>query len=476
MQSVSQWLAAISCALLLLAPGALRAATQLPQALQQARKQGTLTEQQAQKTLNLVQQDKQQLQKRLQQLQRQLQAQQQQLDQRQQQFSRLKERTRQLDDAIADEKQAIAGVRRAVHSAADKTQKLFRQSLVTGQYPQRLQALEPLLRQETFPGLEGIRQLVDMLFAEIERSSAIRHWNSDIITASGATAQAGIVRVGGLTAVYQQGNKNGFLQLQPDGDLQTVAAQLSLWQQQAVSAYMQQKKTSLPVDISHGQAFRVLAQGKTLWEWLRTGGFLIWPLLVIAAAGLLMALERIWWLLRIRTNAEGMLQTLLGYIQQQDYEACRAYCQRHQRRPLCRVSTAVLDQLGATQDVVENAVQEALLRQLPRLERFLPTLAVLGAIAPLLGLLGTVTGMINTFQAITLFGTGDPKLMSGGISEALITTQVGLGVAIPLMLVHHLLERRVDRLLTDMEEKAQALVQALRKQGAVAPPEERHGA
>jgi biopolymer transport protein ExbB len=81
----------------------------------------------------------------------------------------------------------------------------------------------------------------------------------------------------------------------------------------------------------------------------------------------------------------------------------------------------------------------------------------------LLGLLGTVTGMIDTFRVITLYGTGDPKLMSGGISEALVTTEVGLAVAIPVMLLHTLLSRRVDHLVGDMEEKAVALSNAILK-------------
>jgi biopolymer transport protein ExbB len=92
------------------------------------------------------------------------------------------------------------------------------------------------------------------------------------------------------------------------------------------------------------------------------------------------------------------------------------------------------------------------------LNRGLPTVAVLAAVSPLLGLLGTVTGMIETFQSITLFGTGDPKLMSGGISQALITTQLGLAVAIPLVLFHSLLAGRVNRLVEKLGKFCSDLV------------------
>jgi biopolymer transport protein ExbB len=114
-------------------------------------------------------------------------------------------------------------------------------------------------------------------------------------------------------------------------------------------------------------------------------------------------------------------------------------------------------------ETLESVLQEAILRELPRVERGLSVLAILGAVAPLLGLLGTVTGMIDTFRVITLFGTGDPKLMSGGISEALVTTELGLAIAIPIMLIHTFLSRRADGIIGDMEEKAVSLTNIIQK-------------
>jgi biopolymer transport protein ExbB len=114
-------------------------------------------------------------------------------------------------------------------------------------------------------------------------------------------------------------------------------------------------------------------------------------------------------------------------------------------------------------EAMENALQEAILREIPPMERFLSTLGMLAAIAPLLGLLGTVTGMIDTFHVITQHGTGDPRMMSGGISEALVTTMLGLSVAIPIMLAHTLLNRTVDTRIGQMEEKAISLVNMVHK-------------
>ena len=112
-------------------------------------------------------------------------------------------------------------------------------------------------------------------------------------------------------------------------------------------------------------------------------------------------------------------------------------------------------------EAIQSALSEAILRETPRLERFLVALKVCAAVAPLLGLLGTVTGMINTFQVITMHGTGDPRLMAGGISEAMVTTQVGLAVAIPAMIIASYLGRRARNLSQDMEEKGLALMGSL---------------
>jgi biopolymer transport protein ExbB len=110
---------------------------------------------------------------------------------------------------------------------------------------------------------------------------------------------------------------------------------------------------------------------------------------------------------------------------------------------------------------LEDLVAEAILSERPTLERFLPAVNVIAVVAPLLGLLGTVTGMIATFSVITEHGTGDPRLLSGGISEALLTTQWGLMVAIPALLAHALLAGRVDHIIADMETQALKLLNAL---------------
>jgi biopolymer transport protein ExbB len=126
--------------------------------------------------------------------------------------------------------------------------------------------------------------------------------------------------------------------------------------------------------------------------------------------------------------------------------------------PLGRVMKVYEDSPNVDVETLELKLDEAILKNTPPLERFLTIIKVLSVVAPLLGLLGTVTGMINTFQAITLFGTGDPKLMAGGISQALVTTMEGLYVAIPLTFLYTLVAGRSRALIHILEEQAAGIV------------------
>jgi biopolymer transport protein ExbB len=128
------------------------------------------------------------------------------------------------------------------------------------------------------------------------------------------------------------------------------------------------------------------------------------------------------------------------------------------KNPLGRILSVYSDKIAQDVETLSLKLDEAILRETPSIERGLITLAILAAVAPMLGLLGTVSGMIETFQSITLFGTGDPKLMSGGISQALVTTELGLAVAIPILLIHSALSSKSNRLIQILDEESAAIV------------------
>jgi biopolymer transport protein ExbB len=204
-----------------------------------------------------------------------------------------------------------------------------------------------------------------------------------------------------------------------------------------------------------------MTAGKDWGEWLRSGGVLLWPILATGIIGLLIVLERMLFFLRIGREPDGLMARFYQSAEQENWQECDALMNQAGETPVVRVMKKVLAGQEHRQEVLEATLQEAMLVEIPRLERFLSILRVLTVISPLLGLLGTVTGMINTFQVITVFGTGEPRLMAGGISEALITTQAGLAVAIPLILAGHCIRTRVMAVVDEMDGQGSGLIALL---------------
>jgi len=215
------------------------------------------------------------------------------------------------------------------------------------------------------------------------------------------------------------------------------------------------------MDISGGVAIKQLSRRAGVWEQIRSGGLLVWPILFVGLIAGVLLLERLIFLGRVRQNTDRLMTHVTELVEAGDYKGAMTAAESQPGLPTSNVLKAGLAQQGQPRDIIESSLAEAILKETPRLERFLPALKVLAAIAPLLGLLGTVTGMINTFHVITVHGTGDPRLMAGGISEALVTTQLGLAVAIPILVIAALLGRKAHRIASDMEEKAMALIAAL---------------
>ncbi len=195
---------------------------------------------------------------------------------------------------------------------------------------------------------------------------------------------------------------------------------------------------------------------RTLVETFRSGGLVMWPILALAILALIIALERL--VVLARTRPRGQLVTRVGERIDQGKWSEAARCCQGERSALSRVLLQVAANPGQRRNQLEQVVDEAILAERPALERFLPALNLIAVVCPLLGLLGTVTGMIDTFHVITDHGTGDPRLLSGGISEALLTTEFGLMVAIPVLLLHAFLASRVDRVLAEMEIGALGLL------------------
>ncbi len=339
---------------------------------------------------------------------------------------------------------------------------LITHSLQSALIPDREAAITPLIRSSKFPAMKDIRAMKDILMDEILGSGQVRIQPGTIIDQTGKQVKADILVLGNFTAAYRIDKTAGFLLFSDESQqLFALSKEPSRAMQKAITQYMNGKSDAVPIDISKGNAMRQLTHRLSLLEQIPKGGPVVWPILALAVLAVLIILERTLFLARKHLNAAPFMADLKKQMAHQDWEGCSQLLARHGKKPLARALAAGMDFRTKTRTDMENALQEAILREIPPLERFLSTLGMLAAIAPLMGLLGTVTGMINTFHTITFYGTSDPRMMSGGISEALVTTMLGLCVAIPIMLCHTLLSRWVETMIATMEEKAVAMVNAV---------------
>jgi biopolymer transport protein ExbB len=228
----------------------------------------------------------------------------------------------------------------------------------------------------------------------------------------------------------------------------------------AAEALVRTGKGEFPFDPTLGDAHKIAATQDTFLEHAMKGGMVMIPIAALAGSALLVALFKWIALSMNRRPSKKQLRKLFDAVAEGNEEEARARVAKLPG-PTGRMLAAGVAHLREPVELVEELMYEQLLSARLKLNRFLPFVAIAAASAPLLGLLGTVTGIINTFKLITVFGSGDVKSLSGGISEALITTKFGLIVAIPSLLLHAFLARKARGIANDMEMAAVGLVNQL---------------
>lgn len=265
---------------------------------------------------------------------------------------------------------------------------------------------------------------------------------------AGRPATAPVITVGPLRVAAGDTAATVGLVTGTAGHARVAGPLLTAPQVAAARAFAGGEGTALPLDLSGELTAQTDLEPWTLAGWLAAGGPFVWPIVALAFAALLVALERAWALTRDRAPP-GLLDAALG----PDPTAARAAITGD--TALARLLRAGLaEPPGAARD---GALEGALAAEDLRLDRGLRLLAVFAGVAPLLGLLGTVSGMIGTFDVIAVHGTGEPRLMSGGIAQALTTTQLGLMVAVPTLLAHAVLARLAERRRGRLEAAAARL-------------------
>lgn len=368
---------------------------------------------------------------------------------------------KQISARLAGKEELEAIVKDTARNLLGRAEK----SPCSAEYPEIVKRLKSILEGGKPLGMEELEALLNICFTDMEHSTTKNHYIGKVLDRNGETVESDITRLGHMAALYQSGKETGYLTLSPISGRLVMAASPPLLVRKNLNKYLEGETSRVYLDISGGIAIAQLSR-KTGWmDQLKSGGILVIPILLVGLVALCLTVERLIFLGRVRHNTDELMTRVTDLVALGDFKAALAETMPHRKRPTGRVLMAGLDLKGESETVVESALSEAILKETPRLERFLSALKVSAAIAPLLGLLGTVTGMINTFQVITTHGTGDPRLMAGGISEAMVTTQVGLAVAIPIMIISAFLSRRAQSLARDMEEKGLALMAALLKLG-----------
>ncbi len=218
----------------------------------------------------------------------------------------------------------------------------------------------------------------------------------------------------------------------------------------------------MPFDASLGMARKVELTEETVVEHFLKGGAVMWPILGVAIFAALVALYKWIALSIVRSPSPRQVAKMLEAVGRND-QAAAIDAARPMKGPSGAMLRAGITHLGQSKELIEEVMFEHMLDARFRFQKLLPFLAVSAASAPLLGLLGTVTGIITTFKLLTVFGSGDIKMLSGGISEALITTEYGLYVAIPSLLAHSMLSRKAKALSDRMERLAISLLSEVEK-------------
>jgi biopolymer transport protein ExbB len=313
---------------------------------------------------------------------------------------------------------------------------------VTAQDPDRGDTAARLAEVKGVPSVEELNALRALLMEEMVRSGQISRFSANVTLPDGTSRQEDVVRVG----VFNLVSGDRFLNYIPETQtIQELARQPQNRYRGMAQALFEAgpgETVASAVDPSRGSLLALLIQSPSLKERIDQGGLVGYVIIALGIIGLLVALLR--WLYLGAVGAK-----IRGQLKSEEVK---------DNNPLGRILKVYQDNQTIDTETLELKLDEAILREVPPLEKWQGSIKVIAAVAPLLGLLGTVTGMIATFQAITLFGTGDPKLMAGGISQALVTTVLGLVVAIPLVLLHSVVAGRSKALIEVLEEQSAGII------------------
>ena len=389
------------------------------------------------------------------------------LEERRQRLAELESEVEQMETRFDENETEITELEERLDERSGELKELFgvlqqvgsdvrgtlQNSPTSSQYSGRAAFLQTLIEKagssSKLPSITELEELWYRMQEEMVASGEITRYKAPVVEDDGTTREQPVIRVGTFNVVSDEGQYLNWeadtqklveLPRQPSGRYVSAAGEF-------VNAEPGTRE-DFWVDPSGGSLLSLLLQAPDFRERINQGGIIGYIIIGLGIFALLLTLERLISLgiTTMKVNRQAKSDT------------------PDPSNPLGRVMQVYQQNKHKDSETLELKLGESIAQESPRLTRFLAVLKIVAVVAPLLGLLGTVTGMINTFQAITLFGTGDPKLMAGGISQALVTTVMGLSVAIPTVLLHTVVQGRSKRLTQLLEERSIGII-AQREEG-----------
>lgn len=362
----------------------------------------------------------------------------------------LANKTDALDKRLGELKE-LFGV---LQQVSGDTQSKFQTSVISAQIPARGEFLNEFSQSmgssSKLASIEEIERLWFELQREMTESGKIHTFNREVVLANGERKNTDVTRVGGFNLIAD----GKYLEyIDETGTVAELIRQPANRYLSTVDALTTSKETTaFALDPTGGSILSLLVQAPDTRERVEQGGVVGYIILAIGAVGLLIALVRFINLVSVGAKVNRQLKS----------------DKASNDNPLGRVMQVKDNNPGLDIDTLELKLSESILRELPKLSSMLTLIKIISVVAPLIGLLGTVTGMINTFQAITLFGTGDPKLMAGGISQALVTTVLGLVVAIPMVFLFAYLNSRSKNIINILQQESTGIIAQRSENAALA--------
>ncbi|WNO60789.1 MotA/TolQ/ExbB proton channel family protein [Rheinheimera sp. MMS21-TC3] len=333
-----------------------------------------------------------------------------------------------------------------VRQSANKSIGSISSSIISAQYPDRDVPLRTIAAATELPNLGEMEDLWMALLTEMTESGKISKFDAEVVKLDGGSETQRVTRFGS----FHLTTGSEYLVLNTDTDqIQPLGRQPQSKIHNSVANFEKASAgqlVGLYVDPTKGNSLlRLNQQRSTMFEYYQAGEEVGYIITIVFFLGLLLGLERFITLGLIGGKIRGQLKNL---------------AKPSAANPLGRILKVYHDNKNVDAENLELKLDEAILREAPKVERGIGMIKLFAAVAPLLGLLGTVIGMIQTFQQITLYGTGDPKLMAGSISLALVTTALGLIAAIPLLFVHSLVSSKAKSILHVLDEQAAGIIAA----------------